>query len=119
MISRLAHAPLTYILLIIFAGLFVYSAFGAYKKSLAAKKKMVAASEEMAELIAQKDKLSAELHNANTSFGQEKAIREKFNVVKEGERVIMVVKEDPTDGEDMGDEGLGFWQFLKGLFSRD
>lgn len=118
-ISRLAHSPLTYAILIIFAALFVYSAFGAYHKSRLAKKRVVASQEELASLSVQKEKLSLELDNANTTFGQEKAIREKFNVVREGEKVIMVVKEAPVMEVSEDKKGDGFWKFLRGIFTKD
>ncbi len=118
LVSRLARSPLTYVVLIIFAGLFVYSSVGAYNKSRLARKKVTVASSELASLQEQKTKLGADLESANTDFGTEKAIREKFNVVKKGEKVIMIVQEEPVEPEDRAGKD-GFWQFLKNIFTKE
>lgn len=118
LVSRLARSPLTYLILIIFVGLFVYSSVGAYNKSRLARKKVTVASSELASLQEQKIKLGSDLESANTDFGTEKAIREKFNVVKKGEKVIMIVHEEPVEPEDRAGKD-GFWQFLKNIFTKD
>ena len=94
LMTRLAESPFTYSVLVIFGALFTYSAIGAYNKSRLAGEKMKAAEVEQVRLQDQKAKLTAELANANTDYGREKALREKFNIVKEGERIIMIVSED-------------------------
>ncbi len=116
--SRLAGSPLTYVILILLAALFVWSAIGAYGKSRIAKKKVIAAQEELTIMREQKDKLGADLANANTPFGEEKALREKFNVVKEGEKVIVIVDEDLEDSNETTEEESGFSRFLRRIFGR-
>lgn len=118
LISRIASSPMTYIILFILLFLFVYSFIGAYKKSRLAREKVLASEEELNKLETQKQKLSDDLQNANTVFGVEKAIREKFNVVKEGEKVIMIVKEEDTDNL-KEEEKKNFFQVLKGLFIKN
>lgn len=118
LISRIASSPVTYIILFILLFLFVYSFIGAYKKSRLAREKVLASEEELNKLETQKQKLSDDLQNANTVFGVEKAIREKFNVVKEGEKVIMIVKEEDTDNL-KEEEKKNFFQVLKGLFIKN
>lgn len=97
-ITRLKQSPIAYVALIILGFIFVYSAIGAFNKSRLADEKMNTAKSELENLEEQKLRLTAELENANTPYGQEKALREKFNVVKEGEQVIVIVnkEEGPT-----------------------
>lgn len=89
--TKLTHSPAAYIVLVLLAVLFIYNAVGAFNKSRLAEGRMNAVEDEFANLENQKTRLTAELQNANTDFGREKALREKFNVVKEGEQVIMIV----------------------------
>lgn len=115
-VSRLARAPITYVVLVLLCFLFAWSAVGAYHKSRVAKKKMQASAIELAKLEDQREKLSTELGNATTPFGQEKALREKFNVVREGEEVIMIV--EPESSAPIPEEEGGFSRFWKRLFGR-
>lgn len=114
--SRLAQSPLSYIILVLLAGLFAWSAIGAYGKSRIAKKKVIAAEEELAVFREQKEKLSSDLANANTAFGEEKALREKFNVIKEGEKVIVIVDEEKKEEVAAKEDRGGFFGFLRRLF---
>ena len=119
LMTRLAESPFTYIVLIIFGALFTYSAVGAYNKSRLAREKMQEAEAEYVKLTDQKQKLSTELANANTDYGVEKALREKFNVVKEGERIIMLVDEEQvaSSAEVVG-ENKGFFNFFVEIFRK-
>ncbi len=113
-ITRLTHSPLSYVILVLFATLFVYNAIGAYHKSRLAEARMQTAEKELSNLQDQKMKLTAELENANTPFGQEKALREKFNVIKEGEQVIMIVDEKNATITPAGAVKSGFWARIFG-----
>lgn len=117
-ISKLTRSPLAYIILILILALFTWSAIGAYQKSRVSRNKLINLESELASLEVQKEKLSLELTNANTPFGQEKAIREKFNVVKEGEKVIMIVSEDKNAGEDEEEKEGGLRGFWRRIFKK-
>lgn len=114
-ISAVAKSPITYILLVIFCALFIYSAIGAYEKSRLAREKLRASESELAELQDQKRHLSGDLENANTPFGTEKAIREKFNMVREGEKAIVIVDDTENTDQETVEKG-GFWSLLKRIF---
>jgi cell division protein FtsB len=113
-ITKLTHSPLAYIILLLLAGLFVWNTIGAYRKSRVAESRMVSALEENARLQDQKTKLTNELENANTDFGREKALREKFNVVKAGEQVIVLVPEENGTSTPATAIKSGFWARLFG-----
>lgn len=112
--TKLKHSPLAYLVLILFASLFIYSAIGAYNKSRLAETRMNTAQAELANLEDQKARLTVELENANTDFGQEKALREKFNVVKEGEQVIMIVNKAEAQESEETSTKAGFWTRIFG-----
>lgn len=108
-ITKLIQSPLAYVVLVVLGFIFVYSAIGAFNKSRLAEEKMNTAKSELENLEDQKLRLTAELENANTPYGQEKALREKFNVVKEGEQVIVIVnKEESATGTPSGEKSGWF-----------
>lgn len=118
-INRLTQSFWSYFFLIIFASLFTYSAIGAYHKSRLASDKMEAAQIDHAGLEEQKAKLISEIENANTEFGQEKAMRERFNVTKEGEQVIVLLDDkNPKKDEELKEEKTGFRLFWSNLFKK-
>ena len=114
-VSQISRSPVAYIVMIVISGLFIFSSIKAYSKSRLAKEKLDVARAEVSQVRDQKTKLAKDIEIANTEYGLEKAIREKLNVVKEGEKVIMVVKEDPEEAVDI-EKDSGFWSFVKGLF---
>ena len=54
--------------------------------------------------------LSAEIERLKTETGVEQEIREKFNLVKEGEEVIVVVDKDTEADSSSGVTEISFWQ---------
>jgi hypothetical protein len=83
------------ILLLLLAVLFVArSAWGMYEKSLLAEEKRNTATEELRKLHVYEQQLSADINALSTERGQESAIRDRFMVAREGEKIIVV-----TDAE--------------------
>jgi cell division protein FtsB len=118
-ISKLTNSFWSYFALIIFASLFTYSAIGAYHKSRLASEKMDLAQQNMNNFEDQKNKLVTELENANTDFGREKALREKFNVIKEGEQVIILVDDkNDTNSQEIIEKKSQFIQFFDDIFKK-
>lgn len=118
-VSRLSRSPLAYIALVVLSFLFAWKAIGAYEKTRIARKKFLETQNELTALHVQKERLAADLQNANTQFGQEKALREKFNVVREGEKVIMIVKPDQkATVADTLEKDTSFLGFLKKIFGK-
>jgi cell division protein FtsB len=82
------------------------------KQKIAQEAKKEAISE-LEDLYAKKDSLEAEIGLLTSDFGREKAFREKFGVVHEGEDVIVLVE----DGEDIyeGDDATFFEKIFGAL----
>lgn len=118
LVSRLARSPMSYVTLFLLSALFIWSATGVYSKSRLAKERLESARGRLLAMEEQRSKLAADLEYANTPFGEEKALREKFNVVKEGENVIMIVEEEPV-AETKTTENMGrFEAWLRKIFGR-
>lgn len=74
------------------------------------------AEEKVEELKERKENMSYEIDRLNTKEGIEENIREKFSVVKEGEKVIIIVDEDRGEGFSSEEEDSGFLNFFKNWF---
>ena len=115
--SKLIRSPITYVVLIFFVFIFTYSAIGTYKKSKIAKEKTRQVEEELRQLKEQEEGLKNSLNDMNSEFGIEKSLREKFGIIKEGEKSVIIVdpiEEEKSERED-DDEG-GIFNFFKKIF---
>lgn len=118
-ITKLTHSPITYIVLLLLGALFSFGAIDAYGKSRMAEKRLSATEAENQRLSKQKDQLSKDLEYANTPFGEEKALREKFNVIREGEKIIVIVPEDQkADIATSLDKREGIFDFFLRFFKK-
>jgi cell division protein FtsB len=94
-------------LLILF---FAWNVFGFWNKMQDTAKNKKIAEEKVAQLLQQKEKLSADINSLKTDEGKEKFFRENLGLAKEGEDMIVVV-EDKTVAPVAPSSG-GFWGFF-------
>lgn len=66
---------------------------------------------ELSALTAREQKLRAEIDLLKSDSGLEGKIREKFSVVKEGEKVIAIVERDATTTSTTTPEKRSWWPF--------
>ncbi len=87
-----------------------------YEKSQVTKENLEIAETDYQELQERQEKLKATIEGFRTQKGIETEIREKFNVVKEGEQVIMIV--DSPEVEKVVDEkeNSGLFGWIKSIF---
>ncbi len=96
-----------------------YSTFGVYTKWSDAHAKLTEARAAYTATVERHDAISDDLHTLSTDRGKEEIIREKFNVVKEGEGVVVLPNTGAAQEEAAAvkpKEKKGFWQFLKAIF---
>ena len=115
-INKIIRNPLTYVVLIGLFVLFTYSAISTYKNSKIAKQKTRQVESELEKLENQEKGLTQSINDMNTPFGVEKSLREKFGIIKEGEKAIIIIEEEPEQSEQAEEENKGFWGFLRNIF---
>ncbi len=77
-----------------------YSAFALYGKYAEARDKKKEAEAALIEAQTREAQVKADLDKLSTDRGREEVIREKFNVVKEGEGVVVIPGDDETSTTD-------------------
>lgn len=103
-------------MLLIVATIFaMYSVISSVSEYRLAREKFKNSEEDLSNLNQNKERLENSLASISTEFGQEQAIRDKFNVVKDGEGLIIIVDEKKGDGSGASSES-GFFSFIKSWF---
>lgn len=115
-LSQFLESPLALAISVILFGIILYSVISVILKQEKSQHSKTQAQEELASLEDQKGSLEAEIGLLESDFGREKALREKFGVVKEGEEIIVLVNNE-EEGEVK--EGDGMWGWISGIFSRN
>ena len=65
--------------------------------------------------------MNQDISELSTEEGKEGIIRVKYQVAKEGEKVLSIVEEDQSEKEDLGEDQRpkkSFFDFLKDLFHK-
>src|SRR5258706_2777770 len=92
-----------------------YSSYGLFGKFKEARKKRAIAEAALIETEARKAQVQADLDKLSTDRGREEVIREKFNVVKEGEGVVVIpgaINDNETSTLVQAQPKEGFFQKL-------
>ena len=115
---RFWHSPFALIVLFAFLVLFGYNMIGLIGKEreTSNKKELV-----LSQIDAMKQREKELLKNTaklETEEGKEEIIREKYQVSKEGEKIIIIVDEENTESEATENEDHGFVSWIKKIFKR-
>ena len=113
------HSPLILFLLFIIVIIFAYNLIGLLEKERETSKKKELALDQIETLKKREDTLKNDIARLETDEGIESAIREKYQVVKPGEKVVTIVDEpDLVVGGDVQNRPHGFWNFIKRIFTK-
>ncbi len=93
----------------------IYSVIGSISKYTLAREKYKNSKEELEKLEENKQKLESSLSVLSTDFGEEQVIRDKFNVVREGEGLIVIIDEKES-ASNASQTRSGFASFWRSLF---
>ena len=103
---------LLFILLVIFA----WNVFDFWQKMQDTSKNRKIAEDKITQLKKQKEELSINIAKLNTDRGVEEVIRDKFGLVKEGEKMIVIVEDKNKEVVEMPSKFSRFISFFKDLF---
>lgn len=113
------HSPIALVLLLIFIGFFSYNVIGLIEKNRTTSNKKDIALEKIDELKKRQNDLKQDIMKFDTEEGQEEIIREKYQVAKTGEKMVIIVDDKPIQNEQLENkENHGFFNWLKSFFNK-
>ena len=115
-VKRLLHSRYAIVALVVvclFLAHGVWDVYGKYEKS---KEIADRASTNLAELQSRQDSLSQSIDALGTTEGKENEIRDRFGVVKAGEKVVVVVDASTSNDEQAAVAASGWWSRFWGFF---
>lgn len=119
--NRFWYSPIVLFILLailVFFGISIWGLFERYQQSAQLKK---VAKEEYEQLTKRIEDLNQDISELSTEEGKEGIIRVKYQVAKEGEKVLSIVEEDQSKEEDLAEDQRpkkSFFDFLKDLFHK-
>jgi cell division protein FtsB len=105
------------ILLCLLAFFLAKAAFGVYKKAAISRENKERAARELEKLETRETMLQNEIARLSSAEGIEEEIRGRFNVVKEGEQIAIIVENEQNTATSTTQKGRGFWSRLRGIFN--
>ncbi len=119
--KSLLYTPVGIGLLVILLIYMVYTTYGVFEKWSDAHGKLVEAENAYTATVARHEAISSDLNALSTERGKEEIIREKFQVVKEGEGVVVLPGDTSlgqTDSATVTKNKKTFWTMLKEIFKK-
>lgn len=108
-------SPIIFVALLITVLFLLKSNYNIYKKNQIAKINRVESDRRLALLRQKSDHLTDQLKKLETERGVEEELRNKFQITKSGEEVLVVVDEDMADDDKdvQPEEEQTYWQRFK------
>lgn len=113
-IKQIVYSWWTVSILLFLAFLFTTNAWDGYKKYSESHRNVAGLAERLESIKNREGELQAKISYLNSERGLEEEIRDKFNVAKEGEEVIVIVGPEIGKIDDTKKEE----SLVKGLWSR-
>ncbi|MFA5838599.1 MAG: septum formation initiator family protein [Candidatus Paceibacterota bacterium] len=113
---KILYSRITLLLLMILIVVFLKATWNVYKKEKITRDNLNNAQDELNGIKEREVFLVEQIEKTKTEKGIEEEIRSKFNVVKEGEKVIVIVNEKEKPKIIESNETDSFWNWVKGIF---
>jgi len=91
---KLMHSRYAIIVLVVICILLIRGVWGVYEKYDKSRDIADRTKNELSNLSAREQSLSVEIVNLSTELGKEREVRERFGVVKDGERLVVLVEDE-------------------------
>ncbi|MEK7585842.1 MAG: septum formation initiator family protein [Patescibacteria group bacterium] len=113
------HSPLSLIVLFCILVLFAYNMIGLVQKERETNKNKITELNKIDDLRMREALLSKDIERLGTDEGVEESVRDKFQVVKPGEKMVVIVDENVKKDESPNTPvNHSFWGYIKRLFSK-
>jgi len=113
------HSPLALIVLFCVFIIFAYNMVGLVKKERETIKNKASELKKIEELRYRESALSRDIKNLNTEEGIEASVRDKFQVVKPGEKEVLIVDNKENTPTLPKNDDHSFWGYIKRIFTKD
>ena len=115
-IKQILYSPLTLILLTVVVFFLARAMMRVYANERSSYAELQSAERNIDELGTRKDFLEREIGKLKSKEGLEEALREKFPVVKEGEKMVIIVEPSANSTSTSENVKTGFWQSILNFF---
>jgi cell division protein FtsB len=114
------HSPLVLLVFFCILVLFAYNMIGLIRKERETTKNKVSELNKIDDLRKREADLNKDINKLNTTQGVEESVRDKFQVVKPGEKMVIIVDEqEKKPSTDDTTKDHSFWGFIKRMFSKN
>jgi cell division protein FtsB len=113
------HSPLVLLVLFCILVIFIFSIVGLSEKERETAKKKDIVLTQIENLRLREKTLNQDIDKLKTEEGVEETIRDKYQVVKQGEKMVIIVDEENKELPPVAQTtGHGFISWLKSVFSK-
>ena len=116
--NKFWHSPLMLIVLFCLLVLFAYNMIGLIQKERETSRNKVGELNKIEDLRMRETSLSVDIERLNTPQGIEESIRDKFQVVKPGEKEVLILQEQEKVELDEKSKDHTFWGYIKKMFGK-
>jgi len=110
------HSPLALIFLFCLLVLFGYNIIGLIEKDMETAHKKELILDQIDDLKQRESSLTSDISKLETDEGKEEIIRDKYQVAKEGEKMVVIVDDSNNTQPKEEEVSHGFWNWLKKIF---
>jgi len=113
------HSPLALVLLFLILVYFGYRIVDLVKKEQETANEKELILNKISDLQARKTSLNSDIAKLETPEGKEEIIRDKYQVAKDGEKMVIIVDGDGSSNTSEQVQPVvshGFWNWIKNLF---
>ena len=113
------HSPVVLIVVFFILVIFGYKIVDLIKKDIETARKKELVINEINSLKEREVSLNKDISKLKTDEGKEQIIREKYQVAKEGEKMVTIVEENNKTNSQPGAKSVrnGFWNWIKKVFN--
>ena len=115
-LKGILFSKVTLLVLFVFSVILIILLIDIIPKEISTRRNKQTVLDQLNSLKNQSLALGSQIEKLKTNDGLEEKIREKFRVVKEGERLIVIVDDQNSSNGAPTSKTGGFWNFLKNLF---